>query len=181
MQEAKTKVVAVDVVDTCTLQRTLTYLYTDIYDDERLPSIDYAASETNDLLDKSDGEASWIELRKLNESALRFRAFETELEEVEACVSSPQFDEQSMQPKTQDPLQREQLNAAIRAARRCLRARLLAQKEQPSTFVLDEFVTLPGFPCSYGIIPSLTLGPSIHECSPAYFLSASLSKGNRSW
>ena len=53
-QEAKTKVIEVDVVDPFAVQRARTYLYTDSYDDGTLPCIDCIVAETNVLQHSSD-------------------------------------------------------------------------------------------------------------------------------
>jgi hypothetical protein len=107
MQEAKTRVVEVDVVDSSALQRAFSYLYTGIYDDETLPLIDYVVSETNGLQDSADGETCGIEPRELNEDAV---------EEVEAFVSLPQSDAQSTQTETEDIIQCEQPSPIVSAA-----------------------------------------------------------------
>ena len=107
VQEAKTSVVEVDVVDPSALQRTLSYLYTGSYDDEILPLIDYVASEMDVLQDNTDSETCSIEPRDPNESAV---------EQVGASASLPESDARSPQTETEDIIQYEQLSPIISAA-----------------------------------------------------------------
>ena len=106
MQEAKTRVVEVDVVDSSALQRTLSYLCTDVYDDETLPLIDYVAAETNNLQHTPDDGTLEAGQCKLNESVV---------EKVDAFVSMPQSDAQTTQTEIEDITQSEQLSPPVSA------------------------------------------------------------------
>ena len=124
MQEAKTRVVEVDVVDPSALQRTLSYLYTDMYDDEKLPMIDYVASEMNVLPHGAEGKTPGPEPRELEESAFGGAG---------AVVSSPQSDAQPMQTDTQDIIECEQRSTLVSAAGEDRVNRCACRKDETDT------------------------------------------------
>jgi len=114
VQEARTKVIEVDVVDASTLLRVLTYLYTGGYNDEKLPSVDYMELETDDAQSQSRGQASVTVPGILNGSSVRVDEGETQVDRVETVLSSPAFEVQITPSETETFLQGEQLDARVR-------------------------------------------------------------------
>ena len=112
-----------DVVDSSALQRTLSYLYTDSYDDETLPHINYIAPDTNDLQQSSDSEVFGPEPIELHESVI---------EELGAVAPVPESDPRIM--ATEGIIQCEQSSPIVSGAvEDCLCCRTFAMDERKSS------------------------------------------------
>ena len=103
--------VEVDVVDVRTLQHALRYLYTDIYDDEWLPTIGYAGPVEAASQIKSNDQHPETEPKILHDDDLFPQEPDLESADARSHVSYHQIEEQSERLESEDLHQREHSNS----------------------------------------------------------------------